>query len=151
MVSSSRGMVNPGETGKNMDEMKSRALDQQTNKSSIQGVTGERRGERLLELSLPALVLGENASGRKFRESTELLAISSETARFRLRTPVRIGTVLKLSLDIPATPLLIHPLHLEISGQVSKVEFNGQKSFQQLVTLELRKKFQLQPACSATQ
>lgn len=134
-----------------MDEMKNGLFEQNANKSSIQGVTGERRGERLLELSLPALVLGENASGRKFRETTELLSISAEVARFRLKNPVKIGTVLKLSLEIPATPLLIHPLHLEISGQVTRVEFNMEKTYQQLVTLELGKKFQLQPASPASQ
>ncbi len=131
--------------------MKNGDFNQDLNKSSIQGVTGERRGERQLELSLPALVLGENASGRRFKETTELLSISAEKARFRLKNPVQIGTVLKLSLEIPATALLIHPLHLEISGQVARVEFNGQNTFQQLVTLELRKKFQLQPAGQVTQ
>lgn len=134
-----------------MDGMKNGIFDENINKSSIQGATGERRGERLLELSLPALVLGENASGRKFRETTELLSISAEVARFRLKNPVKIGTVLKLSLEIPATALLIHPLHLEISGQVTQVEFNGEKTYQQLVTLELGKKFQLQPASPSTQ
>lgn len=131
--------------------MKNGGFDQNLNKSSIQGVTGERRGERQLELSLPALVLGENAAGRKFKETTELLSISSEMARFCLKNPVKIGTVLKLSLEIPATAMLIHPLHLEISGQVVRVEFNDQNALRQLVTLELRKKFQLQPAGSLTQ
>lgn len=134
-----------------MDEMKNGHFNQDINKSSIQGATGERRGERLLELSLPALVLGQNASGRKFRETTELLSISSEVARFRLKNPVKIGTVLKLSLEIPATTLLIHPLHLEISGQVARLEFDMEKPYQQLVTLELGKKFQLQPASRTSQ
>jgi len=134
-----------------MDGMKNGILNKNMNKTSIQGVTEERKGERLLELSLPALVMGENASGRQFKETTELLAISSERARFQLKTPVRIGTVLKLSLNIPATTLLVHPLHLEISGQVSQIEFNGQKNFLQLVTVELGKKFQLQPAVSYNQ
>ncbi|MCR4395760.1 MAG: hypothetical protein NUW07_03385 [Candidatus Saccharicenans sp.] len=134
-----------------MDGMKNGILTNNANKSSIQGVGEERKGERLLKLSLPALVMGENASGRQFKENTELLSISSEKARFQLKTPIRIGTVLKLSLDIPATPLLVHPLHLEISGQVSQVEFNGQKNFLQLVTVELGKKFQLQPAINSSQ
>jgi hypothetical protein len=114
------------------------------NKSSIQGVTGERKGERLLELPLPALVSGESAEGRKFKENIELLVMSSDLARFKLKTPVGIGTVLRLSLNIPATPLLIHPLYLEVSGQVSRIEIDGQKDYFQLVTLELERKFQLQ-------
>lgn len=113
-------------------------------KTSIQSVTKERKGERLLELPLPALVSGESAEGRKFKENIELLVMSSDLARFKLKTPVGIGTVLRLSLNIPATPLLIHPLYLEVSGQVSRIEIDGQKDYFQLVTLELERKFQLQ-------
>lgn len=133
-----------------MDDMKN-IIDNNINKSSIQGVTEERKGERLLELSLPALVLGQNASGRQFMETTELQDISSERARFPLKTPIRIGTELKLSLKIPATPLLVYPLHLELSGQVSQIEFNGQKNFRQMVTVELGKKFELRPVVPSTQ
>lgn len=132
-----------------MDDMKN-VIDN-INKSSIQGVTEERRGERLLELSLPALVMGQNASGRQFKETTELQEISAELARFPLKTPIKVGTELKLSLKIPATPLLVYPLYLELSGPVSQVEFNGQKNFLQMVTVELGKKFELRPVVPPTQ
>lgn len=118
---------------------------QKYNKSSIQGVTGDRKRERLLELSLPTLVVGENASGKKFKENTQLMTISSEQASFRLKTPVKIGTALKLTLNVPATPFLIHPLKLEISGKISRVEINSDKKFLQLVTIELDRRFQLLP------
>ncbi|MGB9893027.1 MAG: hypothetical protein ACPLRA_01340 [Candidatus Saccharicenans sp.] len=126
--------------------MKPEIYKNQNNISSIQGVTGERKGERLLDLSLPALVSGENASGRRFKEKTELTAISSEQATFSLKNPVKIGSQLQLILNVPATPLLIHPLRLEISGQVSLVEINGSRKFNQLVTIRLEKKFRLNPA-----
>ncbi len=125
--------------------MRSGISDILINKTSIQGVTGYRRGELPLELSLPALVEGENASGRKFKETTELLEASAQEARFYLKTPVRIGSFLRLSMKIPATPLLIHPLLLEISGEVKKVELNGQGRSGHLVTLELSRKYRLQP------
>jgi len=125
--------------------MKPEIYEDQNNRSSIQGVTEERKGERLLDLSLPALVIGENALGRKFREKTELAAISSEQATFRLKNLVKIGALLKVILEIPATPLLIHPLRLEISGQVSLVENNGNRKSRQLVTIELEKRFRLNP------
>ncbi len=120
------------------------------NKTSIQGVTGERKGERLLDLSLPALVSGESASRKKFREATEIISISAEKALFRLKTPVQIGTSLRLSLKVPATTFLLHPLQIELSGQVSRIESNGQKNCLQLITLELDKKFQINPLVSST-
>ncbi len=115
-------------------------------KTSIQSVTKERKGERLLELPLPALVSGENAHGQKFNEKIELLAISSDLAKFKLRAPVGIDTSLRLRLNIPATPLLIHPLFLEVSGQVSRIEFENHKQRHQVISLELERKFQLRTA-----
>lgn len=125
-------------------------INQNYNKSSIQGVTGDRRRERLLALSLPALVIGENALGKKIQEKTELVSISSEQASFLLKAPVKIGTPLKLCLNVPATPLLIHPLKVQLSGKVNRVKINGHKKFFQLVTIELNRKFQLQPANSSS-
>ncbi|MBC7361120.1 MAG: hypothetical protein H5U06_02375 [Candidatus Aminicenantes bacterium] len=129
---------------KNTFPMKTGSL-QKYNKSSIQGVTGDRKRECLLELSLLTLVVGENASGKKFKENTELMTISSKQASFRLKTPVKIGTPLKLTLNVPATLFLIHPLKLEISGKISRVEINSDKKFLQLVTIELDRRFQLHP------
>jgi hypothetical protein len=126
--------------------MKAETSQNKDYKSSIQGVTGDRKGERLLSLSLPALVVGQSASGRKFKETTEIISISSELACFRLKTAVKIGSPLKLTLEIPATAFLLHPLKLEVSGTISRIEFNGGKKFSQLVTIELDRHFQLSPA-----
>jgi hypothetical protein len=124
-------------------------INHNNHESSIQGVTGDRKGERLLELSLPALVIGQKATGKSFQENTELVSISSEQARFLLKSPVKIGTLLKLSLKVPATPFLIYPLKLQISGRVSRVEINGHKKFIQRVTIRLERKFELQPVSSS--
>jgi len=120
------------------------ALNYNHHESSIQGVTGDQKGERLLELSLPALVMGQKATGKRFQESTELLSISSEQARFLLKAPIKIGALLKLSLKVPATPFLIYPLKLQVSGRVSRVEIDGHKKFVQLVTIRLERRFKLQ-------
>ncbi|MGB4704658.1 MAG: hypothetical protein WBI18_06250 [Candidatus Saccharicenans sp.] len=96
------------------------------------------------------MVEGENASGRKFKETTELLEASAQEARFYLKTPVSIGSVLRLSMKIPATPLLVYPLLLEISGEVKRVELNGQGRNGHLVTLELSRKYRLQPLSTAS-
>jgi hypothetical protein len=114
-------------------------------KSSIQDATGDRRGERVLELSLPALVLGKKISGRSFSEETELIAINSRLVTFFLKTPVKIGCSLKITINIPATALLIYPLKLELKGQVARLKLEQQKSRLQLVTVELDHKFELRP------
>lgn len=114
-------------------------------KSSIQDATGDRQGERLLELSLPALVLGKKISGRSFSEKTELIAINSKLVTFLLKTPVKIGSSLKLAINIPATALLIYPLKLELKGQVARLELDEKKKLVQLVTVELDHKFELRP------
>ena len=114
-------------------------------KSSIQDATGDRQGERLLELSLPALVLGKKISGRSFSEKTELIAINSKLVTFLLKTPVKIGSSLKLAINIPATALLIYPLKLELKGQVARLELDEKKNRVQLVTVELDHKFELRP------
>ncbi|MBC7364983.1 MAG: hypothetical protein H5U07_10685 [Candidatus Aminicenantes bacterium] len=105
------------------------------NKPSIQGVTGDRKRERLLKLSLPALVKGQNALGRSFEEKTEIKAISAEQAHLFLRNPVQVGSQLLLIINVPATVMLLHPIRMELSGQVSKVEMKkiGRRNFQQLV------------------
>jgi len=114
-------------------------------KSSIQDATGDRQGERLLEFSLPALVLGKKISGRSFSEKTELIAINSKLVTFFLKTRVKIGSSLKLAINIPATALLIYPLKLELKGQVARLELNEKKNRAQLVTVELDHKFELRP------
>lgn len=113
------------------------------NKSSIQGVSEDRKREPILELSLPALVLGQNALGKRFEENSVILGISSEQASFWLKTPVKIGTPLKLILNIPATPFLLYPLKLELSGKICRIEGNGNKKLRQKVTIELDRKFKL--------
>ncbi|MGB9765077.1 MAG: hypothetical protein ACPLZD_06980 [Candidatus Saccharicenans sp.] len=136
----------------NIDVMKGQ-LEQNKDKNykpSIQGVTGDRKGERLLALSLPALVSGTNATGRKFKETTEIISISSKLACFRLKTPVSIGNSVKLILNIPATTFLLHPLRLEVSGIISRIEINGDKKFSQVVTIELDRRFQLGPLNPST-
>ncbi|MGB9836223.1 MAG: hypothetical protein ACPLRX_05740 [Candidatus Saccharicenans sp.] len=113
---------------------------------SIQGVTGDRKRERLLELSLPALVKGTNAYGKKFEELTEIKSISAEQAHLLLKTPVQVGSQVNLTVDIPTTVMLGKPIRLELSGQVAKVEMKkaGRKTFQQVV-LELKPEYRIEP------
>ena len=125
--------------------MKEEPNRQQENKSFIQDATGDWQGERLVELSLPALVQGNKVSGQSFNEKTELITINSKIVTFFLKAPVGIGCPLKVAINIPATPLLIYPLKLDLKGQVARVELSREKKRGQLVTVELDHNFQLQP------
>ena len=131
--------------------MKEKLNKRNEDKSSNQDATGDWRGERLLQLSLPALVQGEKASCQRFCEETELITINSKIVTFLLKAPVRIGCPLKIAINIPATALLIHPLRLEIKGQVARLELDGQKKPSQLVTVELDYKFELRSQICSSQ
>jgi len=119
------------------------------NNPSIQGVTGDRKGEHLLQLSLPALVKGQDARGKTFEEYSEIEGISAEQVVFSLKTPVQIGSRLQIVLTIPATVMLVHALKLELRGKVSRAEMKqlGRKKLYHLV-VEPDQKFQLQPISS---
>lgn len=126
--------------------MKTDKESQITNKPSIQGVTGDRKRERIFELSLPALVKGKNAFGKSFEEKAEIKSISAQEAHLFLRTPVQIGNELKLTLNIPATFMLVHPIKMELFGQVSRVEMRklGRNKLQ-LVIIDLESRYHIWP------
>jgi len=131
--------------------MKEKLNKRNKDKSSNQDATGDWRGERLLQLSLPALVQGEKASCQRFCEETELITINSKIVTFLLKAPVRIGCPLKIAINIPATAFLIYPLRLELRGQVARLELDGQKKPTQLVTVELDHKFELRSQICSSQ
>lgn len=115
-------------------------------KPSLHGAAGTGKRERAFELSLPAVVTGLDAEENKFREKTLLFSISSEEAIVWLKSRVRTGSKLDVSLEIPKTLILENHLKLHLSGTViitqADSERNGKK---RLVSLRLDKKFKLLP------
>lgn len=114
-------------------------------KPSIQGATRVAKRERIFELSLPALVSGYDAEGKKIDETSELETISAQEASFWLNAPLMIGSKVFLTLDIPRTLILEKPLKLLISGTVVYVKSDSSKEKKQLVAVRLDRGYKLQP------
>jgi hypothetical protein len=115
-------------------------------KPSIQGAAKVSKRERSFELSLPALVTGENAKGNEFEENTRILSISAQNALFWLKSKVLIGSPLSLSLLIPKTIILENRLNLSVSGKVVLVQANSNQNNHHLVSIQLDKTFKIKPS-----
>lgn len=112
---------------------------------SIQGAATAGKRERSFELSLPALVKGLDAAGRKFEERSAVCAISAQEVSFRLKARLIIGSRVTLFLDIPRTLILESPLRMILSGAVVYVRFEEGNGKQQLVVARLDRGFRLHP------
>ena len=115
-------------------------------KPSIQGAAKVSKRERSFELSLPALVTGQDAKGRDFEENTRILSISAQNAFFWLKSKVLIGSSLCLSLLIPKTIILETRLNLMISGKVVLVQGNNNQNNHHLISIQLDKTFKIKPS-----
>lgn len=101
--------------------------------------------EPFFELPLKALACGLDGSGAEIREYTELSSISSQVATFWLKSKVKRGTRLRLSLEVPRTPVLENFLKLQISGKVFAIEDDGGRKNKKLVSMHLDKSFKILP------
>jgi hypothetical protein len=115
-----------------------------SHKPSIQGAAKVSKRERSFELSLPALVSGNDVKGKKFEESTRVLSISAENALFWLKSKVLIGTPLCVNLQIPKTIVLENRLNLMVSGTVKLVQAANNKKDNQLISIQLDRSFKIQ-------
>src|SRR5512135_3743755 len=86
------------------------------NQTSFHAAARALKRERSFELSLPALVKGVDAAGRRFEEATEIVEISAQEASFRLRTRLLIDAKVAIALAAPRTLILEHPLQLTVTG-----------------------------------
>jgi hypothetical protein len=130
--------------------MSENALDMTTAKAfydpSIQGAAWAGKRERVFELSLPALVKGVDARGRRFEERTDICSISAQEVSFRLNARLLIGAKMTVALDVPRTLILENPLRLLITGLVVHVQSETQNGKCQFVSLRLDRAFRLKPS-----
>jgi Tfp pilus assembly protein PilZ len=101
------------------------------------------KNEKSFNLSLSAQVSGINSSGKEFEERSVLLKISAQEACFYLKSKVKMGTRLNLTLYIPKTLILEKNLNLCISGNVSYIKPNGNERKNHLIQLHLDKSFKI--------
>jgi hypothetical protein len=113
--------------------------------SSEQAATRAGKRERTFELSLPALVKGLDAGGRKFEERTAVCGISAQEVSFRLKARLIIDSRVTLFLDIPRTLILESPLRMVLSGAVIHVRFEEANGKQQFIVVRLDRGFRLHP------
>lgn len=106
---------------------------------------GPGKRERTFDLSLPALVKGLDAAGRKFEERSAVCAISAQEVSFRLKARLIIDSRVTLFLDIPRTLILESPLRMVLSGAVVYVRFEEGNGKQQYVVVRLDRSFRLHP------
>ena len=112
---------------------------------SIQGAAKAGKRERSFELSLPALVKGLDATGRKFEERTSVCGISAQEASLRLNARLMIDSRVTLFLDIPRTLILESPLRMVLSGAVVYVRLESKDDKGQFIVVRLDRGFRLRP------
>jgi hypothetical protein len=101
--------------------------------------------ERIFELSIPVLVKGLDAAGRKFEERTSVCGISAQEVSFRLKARLIIDSRVTLFLDIPRTLILETPLRMVLSGAVVYVRYEEANAGQQFIVVRLDRGFRLHP------
>ena len=111
--------------------------------SSESGEAKAGKRERSFELSLPALVKGLDAAGRKFEERSAVCGISAQEVTFRLKARLIIGSRVTLFLDIPRTLILESPLRMVLSGAVVYVRLEEAEGKQQHIVVRLDRGFRL--------
>jgi hypothetical protein len=113
--------------------------------SSTKGAAKAGKRERSFELSLPALVKGLDAAGRRFEEQTSVNGISSQEVSFRLKARLMIDSRVTLFLDVPRTLILESPLRLVLSGAVVYVRLEEKGDKPQFLVVRLDRGFRLHP------
>ena len=113
--------------------------------TSPQGVPKAAKRERSFELSLPALVKGLDATGRKFEERTSVSGISAQEVSLRLKARLMIDSRVTLFLDIPRTLILESPLRMVLSGAVVYVRLEEKADKTQFLVVRLDRGFRLHP------
>jgi len=101
--------------------------------------------ERSFELTLPALIKGLDAAGRKFEERSAVCGISAQEVSFKLKARLIIGSRVTLFVDIPRTLILESPLRMVLSGAVVYVRLEEANGKQQFIVARLDRGFRLHP------
>ena len=110
---------------------------------SFRDASSSGRRERAFELSLPAVVSGEDASGKPFEERTDILSISAQEVFFPLKTRLLVGSKLVLNLDVPRTLILEKPLRLLLSGSVVSAHAEQGRAKRQHIAARLDRTYKL--------
>lgn len=84
----------------------------------------DRRRQKRVDVNIPIRVKWADANGKRFEEVTKSINVSSDGAIFLLKHPLKMGTLLELSLPLPrhlqksVSPKAVY----EAMGLVTRVE-----------------------------
>jgi hypothetical protein len=115
------------------------------NNRHIDEASGLIEGGRGFNFPLPTQVEGANARGGEFSEATVLTFINHQGSTFNLKSPVAIGTRLKLIIDLPEKLSEDKALKMVIKGRVVMVELKRNPAAGQKVTLHFDSRYIIRP------
>jgi hypothetical protein len=102
--------------------------------------------ERIFDFALAAFIQGLDGDEAKFSGEGEIASLSAEEATLKLRSNVRLGAKLRISVHVPRTFFLEKPLEMTLSGTVTFVQTNlSRRCDQPIVRLRLDPRFAIQP------
>ncbi len=100
-----------------------------------------RSAERGFKLSLPLVVEGADADGTMFREETTLRYMSHAGALFPLRSPVALGSRLKLVVALPDKLAEGRGLKLVVKGTIVDIDTTEREEQAPQVALRLESRY----------
>jgi len=103
-----------------------------------------RPAERGFKLSLPMSVEGPDPSGSFFSERTTLLFMSHQGALFPLRSPVSLGSRLKLAINLPPKLGEGRNLTLVVKGTIIDVDAAEAEGSPPQVAIRLESRYLIQ-------
>ncbi len=101
--------------------------------------------ERGFTFPLPTVVEGQTLQGKDFQESTVLSFISDQGSTFYLRNTVKIGTRLRLVVDLPEKLASDRDLKLVIKGRVVQLDYLRSGNPGQKVTVRFDSRYIIRP------
>lgn len=100
---------------------------------------------KIFNLPLSIAVEGEDESGHKFKEKSTLAYIGHQGSSFWIKTPILLGTELKLTIDLPPKLSEGKDLKLIIKGKVVAVDQKNNDGSPLRITLRFGTKYIIQP------
>jgi len=97
--------------------------------------------EKGFKLPLKTIIEGEDGSGNSFAEKTVLTYINHNGSSFWMKTPVLIGSALKLIIDLPKNLSDDEDLKMVIKGKVVFIESSNDTSSKQRVSIKFENKY----------
>jgi hypothetical protein len=107
--------------------------------------TSFNQPEKGFKLPLKTIIEGEDGSGNSFSEKTVLTYISHNGSSFWMKTPVLIGSAIRLTIDLPKNLSDDEDLKMVIKGKVVFIESSKDNSAKQRVSIKFENKYIIKP------